>query len=123
MTTQTVQQMADRVSALMEDRLRIRGTGLSDKLRRSGRVLPLRVRRAAAELVLAADQSRHPKLAARVDKARARRAYGRCLHHLRPIGAGGRRLDYLVGVAARSGVAVLAAMALVIGTLVWRGFV
>ncbi len=123
MTAQTVQQMADRIAALMEDRLRIRGQSLSEKLRRGGRALPLRVRRAATELARAADLSHHPKLAPRVDPARVRRAYGRCLHHLRPIGAGRRRGDYLLALAARSGAAVLAALAMVIGALVWRGLV
>lgn len=123
MPTQSVQQMADHVSELLEDRLKIRGGTLADKLRRGGRVLPLRVRRAAAELALAADQSHYPKLAMRVDHDRVRRAYRRCLHHLRPIGAGQRRMGYLVTLAARSGAAVLAALAIVIGMLVWRGLV
>ncbi len=123
MTGQSIEQMAARIAALMEDRLGIRGETLSQKLRRGGRALPARVRHAAAELAEAAEQMRHPRLAQRVDRARIQRAYDRCLHHLRPIGAGERRWDYLVMLAARSGLAILAALGLVIAALVWRGFV
>ncbi len=119
----SVEQMAEHVAALMEDRLKIRGATLSEKVRRSGRALPLRVRRAASDLALAAEQAHHPKLAMQADPARARRAYGRCLHHLRPIGAGERRWGYLLALAARSGAAVLAAAAMVITAMVWRGLV
>ena len=38
----SIQQMADRVAQLMEERLRLRGTGLEEKLRRGGRLLPRR---------------------------------------------------------------------------------
>lgn len=123
MTVRCVEQMADRIATLMEDRLGIRGDTLADKLHRGGRRLPVRVRQAAAELALAADHARHPRLAPRIDLGRVRRAYGRCLHHLRPIGAGRRRWNWFMGAAARAGLAILAALGLVIAVLVWRGLV
>lgn len=123
MTVRCVEQMADRIATLMEDRLGIRGDTLADKLHRGGRRLPVRVRQAAAELALAADHARHPRLAPRIDLGRVRRAYGRCLHHLRPIGAGERRWNWFMVAAARAGLAILAALGLVIAVLVWRGLV
>ena len=38
-----MQQMADRVAELMEARLRVKGEGLTAKLKRGGRFLPRRV--------------------------------------------------------------------------------
>jgi hypothetical protein len=43
----TVEEMAERVAALMEQRLRIRGRGLAEKLRRARRRMPKRRSRGA----------------------------------------------------------------------------
>ncbi|MFD1809536.1 hypothetical protein ACFSHQ_19910 [Gemmobacter lanyuensis] len=56
----TIQQMADRVAALLEDRLRIRGATLTDKARRARRQLPRRVRQAVDRLAAASEMARNP---------------------------------------------------------------
>ena len=60
MSAITVQQMADRVAGLMEDRLRVRGGGLAEKLKRGGRALPHKVRHEAEYLAKAAALAQIP---------------------------------------------------------------
>jgi hypothetical protein len=123
MTGITVQQMADRVADLMEDRLRIGGTGLAAKLRRGGRLLPRRVRAQAAFLAEASAKASVPKLLLQLDHQRIASAYDACLRHLSPIGAGKRRRAYLFHLLVSAALAVFVAAALVIGVIVWRDLV
>ena len=67
MSAVTIQQMADRVAGLMEERLRIRGVGLAEKLRKGGRLLPRRVRVAAEFLAQAAAMAQNAKLLMQID--------------------------------------------------------
>lgn len=119
----TVQQMADRVAQLMEDRLRIRGSGLPEKLRRGGRYLPRRVRAEARYLADAAEKARVPKLQLQLDHPKIAAAYDRCVRHLKPLGQGARRWAMLVGAVTSVGVTVFVTGALLLCVLVWRGFV
>ena len=90
MSAVTIQQMADRVAVLMEERLRIRGKGLADKTRRAGRSLPRRVRVAAEHLVAAQAMSQSPKLRMQIDEAQVAQSYDICLRHLGGINATAR---------------------------------
>ena len=119
----TVQQMADRVAALMEDRLRVRGAGLAEKLRRGGRLLPRRVRTEAAYLAKAAANSAVPKLFLQLDHQRIAAAYDVCLRHLGPIGAGLRRSAYLYHLLTSVAVAVFLAGVIVVSVLFLRGLI
>lgn len=93
-----LQQMADRVAGLMEERLGIRGTGLAEKLRRGGRHLPRSVRAKARELADFAEKARNPKLLMQIDQARAAECYDVCLRYLTAQRAGSVRLRALVQV-------------------------
>ena len=62
MSITTVQQMADRVSGLLEERLRVKGQTLEAKLRAAGRRLPRKVRDAGAALAEAVTMIQNPKL-------------------------------------------------------------
>ena len=121
MTGTTVQEMAGQVADLMEARLGLRGKGLADKLRRGRRILPRRIRREAEVLVRAAEQAQVPKLQVQLDQTRISAAYDACVTYLKPLGAAARRralfLDMLTGI----GIAIFAAMALVIAIVAWRG--
>lgn len=121
MTDVTVQEMAGQVADLMEARLGLRGKGLADKVRRGRRVLPRRIRREAEYLVQAAEQARVPKLQVQLDQTRISAAYDTCVGYLKPLGAAARRralfLDMLTGI----GMAVFAAIVLVILIIAWRG--
>ncbi len=118
----SVQQMADRVAALMEERLRMRGTGLAEKLRRGGRALPRRIRAEAELLAAAAEKAQVPKLLMQLDHERVAAAYDACVRYLHPLGRGARVRGYALDLAAASGFALVVTAALVVGVLVWRGF-
>lgn len=122
MTGMATQQLADRVAQLMEDRLRIRGQGLAEKLRRGGRLLPRRVRAEAEYLARASAEAQVPKLALRLDHERITRAYDACVRYLKPLGAGARRKAVLLNLATSLAIVALGTFALVLVVLVWRGY-
>ncbi|MBC7154528.1 MAG: hypothetical protein H5U19_07955 [Rhodobacteraceae bacterium] len=114
--------MADRVAELMEERLKVRGAGLPEKLRRGGRLLPRKVRVQAQYLAEACRQAEHPHLRVRVDMARVAGAYDATVRHLTGINRWQRRrvaaLDFLASAAFN----LLVLAALVIAVLIWRGY-
>lgn len=123
MSAVTIQQMADRVAGLLEERLRIRGTGLEEKLRKAGRLLPRKVRSAAEFLAQAAASAQNPKLLLQIDNSAVAEAYDLCLRHLGGVDAGDRRRGLIVGVAASIAFSVLVVALLLGAVLYWRGFI
>ncbi|KAF0174272.1 MAG: hypothetical protein FD162_1095 [Rhodobacteraceae bacterium] len=123
MTGVPIQQMADRVAGLMEQRLRVRGQGLSEKLRKGGRLLPRKVRAAAEVLAQGAAMAQNPKLLLQVDQAAVAAAYDTCVRHLGGVNGADRRNGAIIGVAASMAMSVLVVALLVIAVLAWRGFV
>ena len=123
MSAVTIQQMADRVAGLMEERLRIRGVGLAEKLRKGGRLLPRRVRVAAEFLAQAAAMAQNAKLLMQIDDGAVAGAYDTCLRHLGGVDAGDRRRGVVVGVAASISFSVLVVVVLLGAVLYWRGFI
>jgi hypothetical protein len=119
----SVQQMADRVSELMEERLRVRGKTLPEKLRRGGRKLPRKVRSAAEYLAMASVQARVPRLMTRLDHRQIAESYDTCLGYLRPLGAGARRRAAVLSFITTTSAIVFVTGALVLGVIVWRGYV
>jgi hypothetical protein len=117
-----IQQMADRVADLMEERLAIKGRDLAAKLRRGGRALPRKVRAAADLLVASAEKAKHPKLLGQIDMGAVADAYDTCVRHLTAIDPKSLRRDMLANMVSFVGFGI---MFLVIGLLillVWRGF-
>lgn len=122
MSAVTIQQMAERVTSLMEERLRIKGKGLQEKLRKGGRLLPRRVRLAAESLADAAERSQNPKLLLQIDEAAVVAAYDICSKHLSKIDAGHRRLTGILGTASSIAASLLVVGVVVICVLYWRGY-
>ncbi len=123
MTGVPIQQMADRVAALMEQRLRARGAGLGEKLRKGGRLLPRRVRAAAEVLHTGAVMAQNPKLWAQVDQQAVAQAYDTCVRHLNGLDGGDRRKGAVLGIAASIAFSVLVVAVLLLAVLHWRGFI
>lgn len=119
----TITQMADRVSALMEERLGARGRTFQDKLRTHGRKLPRRVRDAAEGLAAAAEKAQNPKLLAQIDEELVSEAYDVCMKHLGRIGRADRRKGAVLNIAASIAFSLLVVAVGVIAYLVWRGYV
>lgn len=122
MSAVTIQQMADRVAQLMEERLGVRGRGLPGKVTRGGNRLPRRVRDAANELAKAAVKSRNPKLLKEIEIKGVTEAYDICVRHLAAIDPAERRRKFIGGVLSSAGFGLLVSGLLVIGFLVWRGY-
>lgn len=114
----TVQQMAQRVSALLEERLLARGAGLEARLRHASRRLPRRVRQAAARLAVAEARSGVPKLLLLVDEAEVARDYDICVRHLTAINPLRGPMGAVVRVAASVAVGFLV-LGLLVGGFVW----
>ena len=119
----TVQQMADRVAMLMEQRLRVGGKGLREKLKRGGRRLPRKVRRQAEYLAEVSELALHPKVQMMIDEARVAAAYDACVKYLNPLGASDRMKAALVGVGGSVAFALLVVAGGLIAVMVWRGLI
>jgi hypothetical protein len=121
MSGASIQQMADRVAQLMEERLRLRGKGLQDKLRRGGRTVPKRLREAATVLSEAAALAQNPKMYGQVDYELVAAAYDSCLRQLGSVRAGERRTTAALNILASVAFSLLLLAALVAGLVYWRG--
>lgn len=119
----TVQQMADRVSELLGEKLRVKGDTLEARLKKAGRRLPRRVRDAGAVLVQATQMIRNPKLMHLVEDEAVAEAYDICLRHLNTVNPNEARITLLVGIAAQIAFSLLVVAILVIGVLYWRGLI
>ena len=122
MSAVAIQQMADRVAGLLEERLNLRGRDLAAKLRRGGRQLPKKVREGAKVLAAAAEKSKHPKLLGQIDMGQVADAYDVCVRHLMTIDPVGRRRDTIAGVIGSVGIGVLVLALGIVALLAWRGY-
>lgn len=122
MSAVTIHQMADRVAALMEQKLRIGGKGLAVKVRKAGRRLPKTVRLAAEALVQADEMAKSARLMHQIDMELVAEAYDICLRHLGGVDLADRRKGVAVGIAASAMFSLLVVAGLVLIVLRWRGF-
>ena len=123
MSAVTIQQMADRVAGLMEQKLRVGGKDLATKVRKAGRRLPKQVRIAAEALVQATEMARSARLMHQIDEELVAEAYDICLQHLGAVDRADRRTGVMVGIAASVMFSLLAVVVLVLVVMRWRGFV
>ena len=119
----SVQQMADRVAELMEARLRVKGDGLTAKLKRGGGLLPRRVIAAAEILARANEQAKIPHLQMHLDPEKNANAYDVCVRYLKPLGAGARWRARMWGMASTIAAIVLVTAVLLLSVMLWRGFI
>ena len=122
MSAVTIQQMAERITTLMEQRLRLKGKDLHEKLRKGGRKLPRRVRAAAEQLADAAVRSQNPKLFLQIDEPAVVAAYDVCSKHLSKIDAGYLRTSSILRAASSMVISLFVVIALAIAVLYWRGY-
>lgn len=113
----------DKIAALMEERLGIRGDGFEAKVARAGRLLPRKLRREAAVLVEARRMAAHPRLRCRVDDRRLRKAARVFERYLVRIDPAERRVTRLVNWLAGNALNILIVAALTVAVLAWRGLV
>jgi hypothetical protein len=123
MGTATIEEMADRIAGLMQDRLGVGGKGLAEKLRRGGRLLPRKVHAEAEVLASAAAMARNPKLLVRMDQARLTQAYEACAKHLGGVNRWGRAKGTTLDVASSIAFRLLVVTGLLIWVLRLRGLI
>lgn len=122
MSSVAIQQMADRVAQLLDDRLGISGRDLSAALRKGGRVLPKRVRESAHFLASAAEKAQNPKLLGQIDMGAVSEAYDACLKHLTAIDPNDRRRSTFSGMVGFVGGGIFLLVIGIVAVLAWRGF-
>lgn len=122
MVVETVQEQAEHISALLFEKLGIRGKGLEVRLRRAGRLVPRRVRADAQFLAQAAALSKNPKLIKMIDPEKANAAYQACVRYFESIDVQARRRNLLLGWFGGVAFIGLVVFAGVLTVLVWRGF-
>jgi len=123
MSAVTIQQMADRVAALIEQRLKVGGKGLAAKVRKAGRRLPRNVRIAAEALVQANDMAKSARLMHQIDEELVAEAYDICVRHLGRVDLADRRKGVAVGIAASVAFSLLVVAGLVGVVVWWRGLI
>jgi len=123
MSRVSIQQMADRVSTLIETRMKVSGASLEVRLKRTGNRLPRKVRDAVEALVQATEMAQNPKLLMQIDHEAVAIAYDIAVRHLNGIGRSARRRGMLLDAGARVAFALLVLGAAVLGLLHWRGFI
>ncbi len=122
MSSVAIQQMADRVAALLEERMSLGGRDLSAKLRKGGRMLPRKTREAAELLAKAAERAKNPKLLGQIDMGEVATAYDTCVRHLMTVDPSGRKRDLVAGMLSSVGFGVLGLGLAIIAFLAWRGY-
>ncbi len=122
MSSVAIQQMADRVAQLMDERLGIGGRDLSASLRKGGRMLPRRVRESAELLATSAEKAKNPKLLGQIDMGAVSDAYDACLKHLTAIDPNERRRSTLSGMVGFVGGGIFLLAVGIVALLAWRGF-
>ena len=119
--TETAELRSDRIAALIEERLGVRGQGLEAKLRHAGRLLPRWLRREAEQLLEAERLMGHPKLMRQADPTTLDKAVRHCETWLKAIDPAERRKSRILGFLAVNAANLLIVAALFIAYLVWAG--
>jgi hypothetical protein len=120
---EVIDQQIAQISALLEQKLRVRGRTFEAKVRKAGRRLPRAVRRDATYLVQSIALAENPKLARMVDATKLSRAHANMVRHLESIDPSIERRAAFLNLAASIAFAVLMTAILVVFVLVQRGFV
>lgn len=123
MGSASVQQMAERVAGLLEERLGIKGDGLREKLRRGGGRLPRKLRREMTYLAESAEKAANPEYLLHLDHERVAQAYDDSLRHLSGLGPLKRRGLLAPRTLVRIAVNLLIVGVLLAAFLLWRGLI
>ncbi|MGP3699363.1 hypothetical protein [Rhodobacter sp. NSM] len=123
MSAVAIRQMVDRVAALMEERLHVRGKDSVAKLRRGAGRLPRRIRAAARDLAQAGEMAQNPRLLIQVDFGKVSEDYDLCVRHLGTVDAKARIAGKLLAFLRVALVLALVAGAAGLAIARWRGLI
>lgn len=123
MTGGQVNQYADEVRSLIEERLRIKARTLEKALSKSGRLLPKWAQREGRYLVHAQQFMGHPKLHLMIDEAKVDKAHKALIDHLKTIDPSERRKTKVLSILGSVSFNLIVIAGALVGFLVWRGYV
>ncbi|EPX80899.1 hypothetical protein thalar_01121 [Litoreibacter arenae DSM 19593] len=118
-----VDQLAERISALLREKLGIRGPSLEAQTRRAGRTLPRHVRRAALALADAERMAQAPTMRLRLDPGQVSAAYDTCLRYLEGVDEKALKSKAFFGFASTVIVQIVVVAGVAITVLRWRGYI
>lgn len=116
-------KIVEDVAQALRDGLRLRGQSLAVLTRKAGRRLPSAVRRDASYLVECQAVAQNPKLARRINLARAKAARHRILLHLESVNIGAERVTMVFSIVASVAFVLIVTGIGVLFVLVQRGYV
>jgi hypothetical protein len=111
------------LQGLLAEKLGLRKGGFDARMRRAGRRLPRRIHRDARVIGKAMELGAHPKLRRRIDTAAVAAAHRRMRLHLKAIDPRDRRRGFMLGMLGGLAFNLLAAGALLVALLNWRGLI
>ena len=115
MTGDDVDNSANRISLLLEERLKLKGRTLEQKVSKLGRTVPRGIARDARHVARAQVLAQNPKLARMVDEREFNRAAAAVIAHLQAIDPRRIMIDRLLVIAAKWSAFGL----IVTGLLIW----
>ncbi len=123
MTGDYVNEYADEVRNLIEERLRIKGRTLEKALTRAGRLLPNWAQREGRYLARATQFMDHPKLRLMIDEAKLKKAHGSLVAYLKSIDPVERRKTRILGTLGVISFNLILVATAFVSYLIWRDFV
>ena len=119
---ETLMRQCEEVNTLLRDRLGLRKGPLAARLKRAGRRLPARIQKQGTVITDALALLEHPKLSQQIDFSAVNRALIDVKTHLKSIDPADRRRGAMLGAAGGLAFNLLLFGAILIGVLLWRGF-
>ncbi|WP_425037975.1 hypothetical protein [Primorskyibacter sp. S187A] len=120
--SQVIEAKAARVSALIEEKLGVRGPDLKRQVTKLGRRVPRAVRNDIQVLAHAVDFVGHPKLSRQVNLETLSQAEDRIVAYLAPIDPKDRRRDAILGWLGSNAFNLLVLFGLTVFVLRARGY-
>lgn len=117
-----VQEKAMEVAVEMKERLGIRGKDLATKLRHTGRMMPKRIKLEAHFLAEATALAANPKLNRMINRERVEKAHKVCMTYLESVDVADRQRGVVLGILGSLAMALVVVTVLVVGVLMWRGY-
>lgn len=121
--TTEMDETARRLEELLDRGFGTGGQGLATALRRAGRRLPRRMRRAGQAVVQAETMARHPKLVSQIDRRRVAQEAARLRAYLEEVDPRARRVDMALTILRSLALNALLLAALFLALARWRGWI
>jgi len=121
--TTEMDETARRLEELLDRGFGTGGQGLATALRRAGRRLPRRMRRAGQAVVQAETMARHPRLVSQIDRRRVAQEAARLRAYLEEVDPRARRVDMALTILRSLALNALLLAALFLVLARWRGWI